>query len=259
VVLAAAAALALGTSAPALAVADGTPVPAGRYGFAVKLTMTDIPRADGSHYDSACSGALIAPSWVITAGHCFHDVHRDPVSGPVPYATTATIGRTDDGDTGGHVVAVVEDFQSPSNDIALARLASPVYDVAPLQVGIVQPRVGELLRIAGWGSLTSVNPVPATHLQTGQVKISSVADATVGVVGYAPSPTTSACLYDSGAPYFFEPAFGDPVLVSVENNGPSCPHDREETTSRVDTAFLWIIGTILKCPWLHISTESGER
>lgn len=252
-------ALALSTSAPALAVSNGTPVPAGDYGFAVKLTMTNIPRADGSHYDSACSGALIAPSWIITAGHCFHDVHRNPVSGPVPYATTATVGRTDDGDTGGHVVDVVEGFQSPSNDIALARLASPVHDVRPLRVGTAQPHLGQILRIVGWGSLTSANPVPATHLQTGQVKIASIADTTLGVVGYAPQSTTSACPYDSGAPYFFEPAYGGPVLVAVESGGPNCPHDTEETTSRADTALLWIIGTILRCTWPHIFAEAVGR
>lgn len=243
--LVAGAALALSTSGTGLAVSNGAPAQADQYTFAVKLTTTDIPRADGSHYDSACSATLIAPSWIITAGHCFHDVNRNPVSGPVPYATTATIGRTDDGDTGGHVVAVVEVVQSPSNDIALARLASPVYDVAPLDLGPVQPGVGQILRIAGWGSLTSANPVPATHLQTGQVQIASVADATLGVVGYAPLSTTSACPYDSGAPYFFEPAYGRPVLVAVESDGPNCPHNTEETTSRVDTALPWIIGTIL--------------
>jgi len=48
----------------------------------VKLTMTHIPRPDGTFYDSACSAALISPSWIITAGHCFHDVNRNPVSGP---------------------------------------------------------------------------------------------------------------------------------------------------------------------------------
>lgn len=240
--------LALSMAATASAVANGTPAPTGRYSFAVKLTMTDIPRLDGSRYNSACSAALIAPSWIITAGHCFHDVHRSPVSGPVPYATTATIGQTDDRDPGGHVVAVVEDFQSPSNDIALARLASPVFDVAPVELGIAVPRVREILRIAGWGSRTSANPTLATHLQTGQVKISSVTDTTVGVVGYAPQPKTSACRYDSGAPYFLEPPSGAPVLVSVESGGPNCPHSMLETTSRVDSVLPWIHATIRRAP-----------
>src|SRR5215207_1090728 len=55
------------------AIANGTPVADGQYQFSTKLTMTNIPRADGTVYDSACSGALIAPQWIITAGHCFHD------------------------------------------------------------------------------------------------------------------------------------------------------------------------------------------
>ena len=69
---------------PAAAVADGTPAVPGQYPFAVKLTMTHIPRPDGTYYDSACSAALISPTWIITAGHCFHDVNRIPVSGPFP-------------------------------------------------------------------------------------------------------------------------------------------------------------------------------
>ncbi|PZS36762.1 MAG: hypothetical protein DLM59_00390 [Pseudonocardiales bacterium] len=28
-------------------------------------------RPDGSHYNSACSAALITPQWIITAAHCF--------------------------------------------------------------------------------------------------------------------------------------------------------------------------------------------
>src|SRR5690349_22620486 len=113
----------LSTAAPAGAVADGTPAAEGQYRFATKLTMTNIPRPDGTFYNSGCSAALIAPQWIITAGHCFHDVNRNPVSGPVPYATTATIGRTDDADTNGHVVSVVADYQSPTNDVAVAKLA----------------------------------------------------------------------------------------------------------------------------------------
>ncbi len=240
----AAAAIVLATAAPGFAIADGTPVPEGQYRFAVKLTMTNIPRPDGSHYNSGCSAALIAPRWIITAGHCFHDVNRVPVSGPVPYDTRATIGRTDDADTNGHVIAVVEDYQSPVNDVALAKLASPVYDVAPLRLGSGSPAIGDVLRITGWGSLTDDNPTPATHLQTGQVKVATVDDTTVGVVGYLPQPTTSACVYDSGAPYFAEPRHGAPRLVSVESEGPDCPHDQVETTARVDNQLPWIYTTL---------------
>jgi len=237
-------ALVLSGSAPALAVADGTPVEEGHYRFAVKLTMTNIPRPDGSHYNSGCSGALIAPRWIITAGHCFHDVNRTPVSGPVPYSTTATIGRTDDADTNGHVIDVIEDYQAPAGDIAIAKLASPVRDIAPLLPATSAPADGEILRITGWGSLSDVNPKPASHLQTGQVKVVAVSDTVVGVVGYLPKPTTSGCLYDSGAPYFVEAPHRAPRLVSLESNGPACPHALTETTARVDLIVGWIFQTI---------------
>ena len=224
---------------PARAVADGTPAKEGQYRFAAKLTMTNIPRADGTTYNSGCSGALIAPQWVMTAGHCFHDVNRIQVSGAVPYETTAMIGRTDDSDTNGVVVDVVEDFQSPANDIAIAKLAVPVHGIKPLALATTAPRTGEIVRIAGWGSLSDVNPVPATHLQTGQFTITAVSGTVVNLVGYKPKATTSACVYDSGAPYFAEPEHGSPRLVSVESDGPTCPDTGPETTSRVDTIASW--------------------
>ena len=60
------------------------------------------------------------------------------------------------------------------------------------------------------------------------------------VVGYAPSSTTSACLWDSGAPYFSEGANGAVALVSVEIDGPACPHSQEETTGGIDRIADWI-------------------
>ena len=234
------AALVLGVTGPAFAVADGVPAQPGQYQFSVKLTMTNIPLPDGSTYNSACSAALVTDQWIITAGHCFHDVNRNPVSGPVPYATTATLGVVDLADPGAEVVDVVSVRQSPSNDIALAELARPVTDLPTLALSQGKPKKGEILRIAGWGADNSVDPVPGTHLTTGQVQVSSVRTGTVGVHGYAPSPDTSACLYDSGAPYFLERVGQAPLLVSVESTGPDCPHDQEETTSRVDTIINWI-------------------
>jgi len=227
---------------PASAVAHGTLASPGQYPFAVKLTMTHIPRPGGTFYDSACSAALISPTWIITAGHCFHDINRNPISGPVPYATTATLNTVDLSQAPGEVRRVTYVRQAPETDISLARLSAPVTDVTPLGLSKARakPATRRLLTIAGWGATTSINPTPATRLSTGQVKIRTVSSTTITVVGHYPAADTSACLYDSGAPYFTTPKRAAPQLVSVESNGPDCPHTSPETTARADTITKWI-------------------
>jgi secreted trypsin-like serine protease len=229
---------------PASGVADGTPAAPGEYPFAVKLVMTHIPRPDGTFYNSGCSATLISRSWIITAGHCFHDVNRVPVSGPVPYVTAATLNTVDVSQSPGEVRNVTYVRQAGTTDIAVARLSAPVTDVTPLALNRATPAPGTVLTIAGWGATTSINPTPSTRLVTGQVKIQTVNPTTITVVGYHPEPDTSACLYDSGAPYFSTPTAGRPLLVAVESNGPDCPHSDPETTARVDTLINSIATTV---------------
>ncbi|SFW52850.1 S1 family peptidase [Amycolatopsis australiensis] len=233
--LLAAAVLTTITAPAASAVGHGSDVPPGQYGFVAKLAMTKIPRPDGSTYTSYCTGSLVAPGWVLTTGHCFHDAQRNRVSGKVPYPTTVTLGLVDESAESGVARKVTEVLQATENDVALARLDTPVTVVAPLGISRAVPKVGQQLTLAGWGSLTSTDPAPAPHMQQGTVSVAKVDPTTLGVRGAAPQTTTSACTYDSGAPYFT-----DGRLVAVEATGPGCPHAGIETTSRADVIADWI-------------------
>ncbi|WP_410587412.1 trypsin-like serine protease [Amycolatopsis sp. lyj-23] len=233
--LLAAAVLTISTAPAAWAVAHGSDVPPGQDEFVAKLAMTKIPRPDGSTYSSYCTGALVAPGWVVTTGHCFHDASRNRVSGKIPYPTTVTLGLTDEATESGIARRATEVLQAKENDVALVRLDSPVTTVTPLTVSRAAPKVGQQLTLAGWGSLTAADPKPATRLQQGTVSVAKVDSTTLGVRGAAPEITTSACTYDSGAPYF-----SGTELVALEATGPDCPHAGIETTSRADIIADWL-------------------
>jgi secreted trypsin-like serine protease len=236
------------TAPPATAIAHGSLAPVGHYRFAAKLTMPKVPRGNGTYYASACSGALISPSWLITAGHCFHDLNRRRVSGVPPYPTSVNLDTVAIKATPGVVRSVTYVRQSAANDIALVKLSAPVTTVPPLALSTGGPPVGELLTIAGWGATSGVNPVPSLRMMTGIVKVQSGTAPTILVTGYAPYADTSACPYDSGAPYFRTPVGLPPQLVSVESTGPTCPHTTPETTSRVDTVRTWIQSVVTDLP-----------
>ncbi|GAA4550409.1 S1 family peptidase [Amycolatopsis samaneae] len=233
----------LATASPAAAVANGSDVPQGQYEFAAKLTLTGVPQPGGGTYGSVCSGSLVAPKWVLTTGHCFHDVNHNRVAGPVPYPTTATLGTSDQTAKPGETRKVTQVLQAGPNDVALAELDQPVTGITPLTVNRAIPAAGQRLTLAGWGSLTAVNPKPSTKLQQGVVEVGQVWPTTVGVHGVSPANTTSACAYDSGAPYFLPSGAGG-QLVAVESNGPDCPHSGLETAARVDLIADWITSHI---------------
>ncbi|MEU8662925.1 S1 family peptidase [Actinoplanes philippinensis] len=231
-----------GGARPAAAIAYGDDVPDGDYPFSVRLTMTGLPDGDGGTRDSSCSGALIAPRWVITAGHCFRDDEGQHVSRTVARSTTAVVGRTDLRKRAGHEIEVIGVRQAGTGDVALAELKTAVTDVWPLRIATGPPVPGERIRLTGYGRTEDTGDDGSVRLQTGLFTVDSIGDSLMEVSGVAPRRDTSACPHDSGGPYFRELADGTPELVALVSTGPQCPHTGADLGARTDGLVTWIAG-----------------
>jgi secreted trypsin-like serine protease len=154
-----------------------------------------------------CGAALLAPRWLVTAGHC--------VSAEDPSKYQYRIGSADR-TSGGELVTPEAFLVHPGydllqgrDDIALVRLSQPV-KAAPTVIAADSPRGGSDTRIIGWGLTCPVRgcgnpPVTLQEMDT------SVADqqACTGIVPFNPdhdlcvgdnNSATGACFGDSGSP-----------------------------------------------------------
>jgi secreted trypsin-like serine protease len=217
------------------------PAPSPILPFNAKLTSQDIPVPGGGVRGGACSGALVAPDWVVTAGHCFHDLNDARTNGPPPYTMTVTVGRLKDSDPGGHTARVVDVRQSPVNDLAVARLSAAVDDVVPLTLADAEPPVGLRLQFAGWGSLSATVLGPSAHLKRGQFTVASIGQTTLHALPVGPRTVENGpCPEDSGAPFFVTDDDRTGTLVAIVNTGPPCPEPGPEIIARVDVVSDWI-------------------
>jgi secreted trypsin-like serine protease len=217
------------------------PAPAPVLPFNAKLTSSDIPVPGGGVRSGACSGSLIDPEWVVTAGHCFHDVNDVRVGGAPRYHMTVTLGKLKDSDPGGVSAQVIDVRQSPVNDLAVVRLATPVTGIVPLSLAEKPPSAGEALRFAGWGSISATVVAPSDHLKQGRFTVAKIRGTTLEA---APVVTrtveNSPCKDDSGGPFFVSDDDVTGTLVAIVNDGPACPQPGLEVVARVDVVADWI-------------------
>lgn len=209
--------------------------------FNAKLTAQDIPVPGGGARSGACSGALIARGWVITAGHCFRDTKDARIGGKPPFTMTVTVGKLKDSDPGGHTAQVVDVRQSPVNDLAVVKLDTAVDDIAPVALAEAKPTVGQRLQFAGWGSLSANAVAPSDHLKRGQFTVAKLKESTLEALPVGPRTVENGpCPQDSGAPFFVSDDDRTGKLVAIVNSGPPCPQPGREIVARVDVVSDWI-------------------
>lgn len=152
--------------------------------------VSDAPWAAQVSWDSTgfeCSGTMIAPEWVLTAGHCAD-------SGGM----TVLIGSTQ---LGQGTKAVVDRKEiDPSGDLALLHVTDAVRTTY-IQLADQDPDVGSINQIYGWGK-TAEDSGPSDQLKSAKVKVTST-DCQDGAGGKAicsTGITGNAFNGDSGGP-----------------------------------------------------------
>jgi secreted trypsin-like serine protease len=209
-----------------------------------------------------CGGTVIAPTWILSAGHC-----EEVVSGITIYAGSLVSGK-------GTILKVKNHFVDPdfketnsgvSHDFMLIQLASPITDskIKPIALadadfesrGLQDP--GQMMTVAGWGDLKENGGSYPTNAYSVQVPIvdekvanatnayNGILDDTTLAAGYAKGGKDS-CDGDSGGPLFtYDTAKKQNVLVGVVSFGDGCAEaNKYGIYAKVTAGLAWINQTM---------------
>jgi secreted trypsin-like serine protease len=222
-------------------IVGGDPVSPGTHKWQTSLQISWIPSGADAHF---CGGSLIAPDWVLTAGHCMEDLKSTDirvVAGTIDLASPGqprSVKRilvhqkyaTDESNlvAGPH----------PINDVALVQVFTPFDITAQLglvplidsasEAAIARPKTE--LTASGFG-VTKVGGKAVPGLLKVDVpfvsrdicnKKQSYDDAITDGMICAGDPDKDSCQGDSGGPLTYHPLKDDVVQIGIVGWGDKC-------------------------------------
>jgi secreted trypsin-like serine protease len=241
----------LGAAAtPSSAVVGGNDASPGEYPSVAEITFGPF----------LCTGTLVTPEWVLTAGHCSSvtgALVATPASWPTPLINVRIGGVTqDDGERRGvsQVVMHPNYLLTMGYDISLLKL-SQSSSMGPTQVAGAGERslwsAGALETIVGWGTTSEGGDLPDT-VQEARVPITtdqycagaySDFDPKTMVCAGFPEGGVDTCQGDSGGPMFGKTSAGALRVVGTTSFGEGCARPgKPGVYARVadDTLGPWI-------------------
>jgi secreted trypsin-like serine protease len=207
-----------------------------------------------------CSGTVVAPNLVLTAGHCAEDLQTGVVNEASGYRVLT--GNVDSAapETERQLSGVTRviactcfDRHTAVGDVALLQLSTPT--TAPAVTLASSPHGGTAALLAGWGKTYSNQDSSVERLQWAQTVVQSPQwcereaspfspASEICTIG-PPDRRTGACEGDSGGPLLrAEPsAVGGMVQIGVASHGyDECATTSPSVFTRVDAISAWVRG-----------------